>query len=263
MSAIARTGRRWAGLHRFFLDSSQISDGQVRLDRYAAYQVARVLRHRPGQQVVVLDNTSNQHLVELVKVHTSETTGRVLESAPSTGEPRVAVTLYQALLKSQKFEIALQKGVELGVSRFVPVTCERSIVAVRDHGRERTKLERWRRIILEAAEQSERGRLPGLSDPSPFRDACGSASGPAVILWEHESRTGLERGLRELRERHGGLNSLAVFVGPEGGYTESEVEYAETKDIIPVSLGPRVLRAETAGMAAVAAAMFHLGEWDS
>ncbi len=262
MNAVAGTGRRWAGLHRFFLDPSLISNGQVRLDRHASYQVAHVLRHRPGQQVVVLDNTGSQHLVELVNVNASETTGRVLESAPSTGEPRLDVTLYQALLKSQKFEFPLQKGVELGVSRFVPVACERSVAAIRDPGKSRTKLERWRRIILEAAEQSERGRLPRLSNPAPFRDACDSVSGPAVILWEHESRTGLERGLRDLRERHGGLNSLAVFVGPEGGFTESEVGYAETKDIIPVSLGPRVLRAETAGMAAVAAAMFHLGEWD-
>ena len=220
-----------------------------------------MLRHRPGQQVVALDDTGSQHLVELVHVHPSETTGRVLESAISTGEPRVKVALYQALLKSQKFELAIQKCVELGVSHFIPVSCERSVVAVRDSGKSRKKLERWRRIILEAAEQSERGRLPSLTSPCSFKDACDSASGPALILWEHESKSGLERGLRELRKRHGDLDSMSVFVGPEGGYTESEVEYAASRGVLPVSLGPRVLRAETAGMAAVAAIMFHLGEW--
>ena len=221
-----------------------------------------MLRHRPGQHVVVLDDTGRQHLVQLVRVHSSETTGHVLESADSTGEPRVRITLYQALLKSQKFELALQKCVELGVSQFVPVACERSVAAVRDPSKSRTKQERWRRIILEAAEQSERGRLPRLSTPRSFKQACDGESVPAIVLWEREFETGLERGLSELRQRHGTLGGLSVFVGPEGGYTESEVEYAADTGIVPVSLGPRVLRAETAGMAAVAAIMFHLGEWD-
>ncbi len=222
-----------------------------------------MLRLRPDKQVVVLDDTGSQHLVELVKVHSSETTGRVLESAASAGEPRVKITLYQALLKSQRFELAIQKCVELGVSGFVPVACERSVASVRNPGREHSKLERWRRIILEAAEQSERGRLPGLSTPRSFKDACGGASGPSIILWENERRTGLGRGLRELRQRHGDLDALSVFIGPEGGYTEAEVKYAAASGVLPVSLGPRVLRAETAGIAAVAAAMFQLGEWDS
>ena len=208
----------------------------------------------------MLDNSGWQYLVELTTVHSSETTGRVLDSTISNGEPRAQITLYQALLKAQKFELAIQKSVELGVSRIVPVSCDRSVVAVRGPDKEHAKVERWRRIIRESSEQSERGILPDLEPPCSFNNACNSVSGPALILWEHETERGLERGLHELRERHGDLDRLSLFVGPEGGYTQTEAAHAAASNILPVTLGPRVLRAETAGMAAIAAVMFHLDE---
>lgn len=260
MNGNKRVIRPWIGLHRFFLDPSRIADGEIGFDEAASHQIAKVLRLRSGQQVVVLDDTGWEYRVELATVHASEATGRVLESRVSNGEPDVQITLYPALLKSQKFELAIQKSVELGVSRFVPVSCERTVVSVREPGREQSKLERWRRIIREAAEQAERGLLPPLEPPHSFGDACDRVSGPAIILWEQETDASLKQVLLTLQDRYGDLACLSVFVGPEGGYTEAEYSHAAARGIVPVTLGPRVLRAETAAMAVVAAVMYHLGE---
>ena len=247
-------------MHRFFVDPTSIQGDLVRLDGPIARQIARVLRLRPGEGIQVLDDTGSVYRVELTAVGVRNTEGRVLDTSDAGGEPGLKITLYQALLKADSFELVLQKGTELGVSRFVPVSCERSVAVLRGQGRLGSKLERWRRILREAAEQSERGRLPVLQPPIDFKEACDTVSEPALILWEREKSRGLKTTLGELNASDGPVASLSVFVGPEGGFSEQEVEHAQGEGIRPVSLGSRILRAETAGIAAVTAIMYELGE---
>jgi 16S rRNA (uracil1498-N3)-methyltransferase len=238
--------------YRFFVPSDSFSGDAVRVaDAELARQLGRVLRLGPGDHVLLLDGSGDACEVELSEIGRDLVVGRVLSREP-VGEPAVELTLYVAMLRPERFEWVLQKGTELGASRFVPVQFARSLPADRADGR---KGERWRRIIREAAEQACRGRLPGLAAPLSFADACvaaGAAELP-LILWE-----GAAPPLRNLLRRPGPA-SVAILSGPEGGIAEEELTAAGQRGIMPVSLGPRILRAETAPIAAAAAICY---EWE-
>jgi 16S rRNA (uracil1498-N3)-methyltransferase len=243
-------------MHRFFVAPGSIEGENVTLTGEVAGRLERVLRMRPGDQIVVLDDSGWEYLVSLDRVTAREVHGRVTRRVLGKGEPQTRITLFQAVLKAGKFELVLQKGTELGVSAFVPFFCERSVP--RDSG---GRHERWQKIIKEAAEQSRRGRLPVLSTPVDFAGACAAADGPALIPWEEEGATGLKAALRALGKRaQGAPVEISVLTGPEGGFTQEEIELAREKGAVPVSLGSRILRAETAGIATVAAIMYEFGE---
>ncbi len=245
-------------MHRFFISPDFIDGDAITFPEDAARQIARVLRSRPGDQVIVLDDTGREHVVTLEAVSASQVTGRVMSKHESAGEPAVALTLYQGVLKADRFEFVLQKGTELGVSRFVPVICERSVS--REAERSNSRTSRWQRIIREAAEQSRRGKLPALEDAIAFREACDRIDSPAIIPWEQESAAGLKSVLRKWQSGGLKISSLGILIGPEGGFSEAEVRYAAERGIAPVTLGRRILRAETAGIAVAVAVMYELGE---
>ena len=243
-------------MHRFFVSPERIDGESVTLAGDLAYQLASVLRASPGDRITVLDDSGWEYLVTLDRVSPGDVRGRVTERSLSEAEPAVRITLYLALLKASKFELILQKGTELGVSEFVPVFCSRSLS--KDMGTERHQ--RRRRIISEAAEQSRRGRLPALKPTADFSDACDAANGLGIIPWEEEGENGLKAAL-ERRWQGGHADSeVSIFTGPEGGFTAQEVDYARARGIVPVSLGRRILRAETAPIATVAAVLYELGE---
>ena len=225
-----------------------------------SHQLARVLRASPGDRITVLDDSGWEYLVTLRRVSPRHASGEVTERVLSTGEPKVRITLYQAVLKAGSFELVLQKGTELGISVFVPVTSARSVPKVGESGLTTRRYERWNKIVREAAEQSHRGRLPTLAAPLKLSEACEAVEGPAVIPWEEERSTGLAAAMKGWREAGRQSAAFSVFVGPEGGFTAEEVALARAKGIVPVSLGSRTLRAETAAVAAVSAILYELGE---
>ena len=243
-------------MHRFFVPPEWISDGSVTLSGQVAHQVTRVLRSRPGDRIVVLDGSGWEHLVTLEDVGPKRVRGSVTETLPSEGEPRTRIALYQAMLKADRFELVLQKGTELGVASFVPVTCARSVPQRCGEARG----DRWRRIIAEAAEQSGRGKVPSLEEPVSFFDACDGVAGLGLMPWEQEHGTGLKAALAHWKGRGSDALSVSVFIGPEGGVTDEEAGYARDRGIVPVSLGRRILRAETAGIVAVSAILYELGD---
>lgn len=247
-------------MHRFFVSPDCIRADAVTLTGSAARQLAHVLRARPGDRIVVLDDSGWEHLVTLEAVSPDRVFGVVTERLMSRGEPTARITLYQGVLKADKFELVLQKGTELGVSTFVPVLCSRSVPGHGRGGWAANRYERWRRIVTEAAEQSHRGRIPALEKPLEFAAACDGVKGIAFIPWEREEGTGIKTALN--RQRANGLDGspVSVFIGPEGGFTQEEIEYAGARGIEPVSMGNRILRAETAGIAAVALILYELGE---
>ena len=247
-------------MHRFFISPDQMRGPLVRFDDAQAHQMRRVLRLRPGARVLALDGAGFQYEVALEEVSDSRTTGLIAARAPATGEPRVRLTLFQSLLQRDKFEWVLQKGTEIGVAAFVPVITRRSLVRDTDDVGE-AKLGRWRRIIKEAAEQSGRGVLPRLIGPLPFDAAAPEAwmNQRTLIAWEHEPQ-------RTVRDVLGGLRDVthvALFIGPEGGYEAAEVAEAAEYGAIPVTLGRRVLRTETAAVVAAALVLYELGEMGS
>jgi len=163
-----------------------------------------------------------------------------------------------------KFEYVLQKCTELGVVEFVPLITERCVIS--DLNTAETKLGRWRWIIQEAAEQSRRGRLPSLRPSMLFPQACDQArqrGGLALAPWEEEGQISLRQVLRTAPEGHEKSwppLTISLFIGPEGGFSAAEVELARRYGLLPVTLGPRVLRAETAGLVAAAAILYDQGD---
>lgn len=245
-------------MHRFFVNPHQIIGDTVRFRPEQAHQISRVLRMHMGDHLLVLDGTGPVFEVVLQQVETAAVTGQIVSRDPATGEPRTYLTLYQSLLKRDKFEWVLQKGTEIGVSRFVPVITRRSLV--RDAATvSPDKQERWQRIITEAAEQSGRGRLPVLAGPMQFEAAVADAiatSDRVLIAWEETNTGNLASALAGLSA----AASVALFIGPEGGYDAAEVALAQAQGVTAVTFGPRILRTETAALVGPALILQALGD---
>jgi 16S rRNA (uracil1498-N3)-methyltransferase len=238
---------------RFFTD--QISGETVRITGADAAHIAKVLRMRPGERLTVCDCRGSDLLCEITEVSPACVLLRIRESAPSGSEPSVRVTLYQALPKADKMELIVQKSVELGVHRIVPVLSARC-VSRPDEKALRAKAQRWARIAAEAAKQSGRGILPEVAEAMPFERAAGAfaeqTDGRGILFYERSGGRAAD-ALAELPAR------AAVFIGPEGGFEEAEVTLAAGRGIRIAGLGPRILRAETAPLCALAAIMFATG----
>jgi 16S rRNA (uracil1498-N3)-methyltransferase len=246
-------------LHRFFVPPEMLAQETVRLTGGLAHQIHNVLRMQPGQQVTLLDNSGWEYTVALTAVATKDVLGQVLGRSVKANEPRTKITLYQSVLKGSRFEWALQKGTELGVSEFVPVIASRCIL--QNLADAEAKLPRWQRVILEAAEQCGRAKFPSLLPAVMFAGACeraGDGKSLALMPWEEETAFTLKWVLRpQGAERP---FSVSLLVGPEGGFTPEEASRAGDYGIRTVTLGPRILRAETAGMVAAAAIFYEMGD---
>jgi 16S rRNA (uracil1498-N3)-methyltransferase len=219
---------------------------------------------RPGDRVLLLDNSGWEIEVELVSVDGMQIAARVLGRRLAAGEPRTKVSLYQAVPRSKRFEVVLQKGTELGIVEFVPVITERCIIS--DLKAVEKKRDRWETIVQEAAEQSRRGLKPTLARSILFPRACERARGRgglSLMLWEEEEHRSLRAILQNAppgRERAWPPFTINLFIGPEGGFTVDEAVLAQRYGLVPISLGPRILRTETAGIVGAAAILYELGD---
>ncbi|MDM8518788.1 16S rRNA (uracil(1498)-N(3))-methyltransferase [Anaerolineales bacterium HSG6] len=239
--------------HHFFIPPNWIAPPEVTLFDNVARQIKTVLRMQEGEQITVLDGSGRSWQVELTQVSQNSVHGRILSMQTLPSESTIAVTLYQGTLKGQKFEWVLQKGTELGVSRFVPLISERSVVT--DITKLVKKNSRWQRIIQEAAEQSKRARLPVLAPPQPFTEAI-AARDPVTLTifpWEESRDVSLKQLLGTVNYKP---TRISVFIGPEGGFSQIEAEQATQHGLNLVTLGSRILRAETAAIATCAAIFY-------
>lgn len=248
-------------MHRFFMHEELIEPGQLLDLSQFAHQLQSVLRLRAGDRILVLDGSGFEFITELRRVERGKATGMVLSKAPNRTEPTVRVTLFQSSLKADKFEWVLQKGTELGVTRFVPVVSQRSIV--RPVQALLKKYDRWRSIIREAAEQSRRGRLPELAQPLSWTEAVSAGTGLKLMPWENAKAASNFPGLGDVVHDHLRSDpsaSISLLIGPEGGISVEEAVQAEEAGWQAVSLGPRILRAETAALASVTIALERAGQ---
>lgn len=243
--------------NRFFIPASDLAGDQVRLGPEQSHQVCHVLRLKAGDSVVVLDNSGVEYDVTLTAVSRAEAVGLITGQRPAAGEPAAELVLFQSLLAREKFEWVLQKGTEVGVAQFVPVLTDRSLLRAKVV--EDSKMDRWRRIVMEAAEQAHRGRVPKISQIVSFGEAVDQLVGFDRRLIAAPFRETVS--LREALEGTGGKPvSVALMIGPEGGFTQEEMTLAREKGVAPIRLGPRVLRTETAAIVAAALILYELGE---
>lgn len=253
---------------RFYVPPGTIRSGEIELGADIAKRINRVLRLNPGDTVILFDGLGQEYLVRILRVGLGKVSATLVEEVTSRPEPVIAVHLYQGLVRLPRFEWALEKGTELGVTSFVPVVSERSVV--RPHEQTPARLERWRRIVAEAAEQSGRVRVPEVHPPQPLPLALVDAPGFKIIPWEEADQVSLRDilhsagGAMLLQSSGGGSGrdrpTVSLFIGPEGGYSRREVELARRHGAVIVSLGRRILRAETAGIFSVAAVLYELGD---
>jgi 16S rRNA (uracil1498-N3)-methyltransferase len=228
---------------RFFVD--QVRNGQAEVSGDDARHLTTVLRVETGQRYEISDN-SNVYLAEIETAHKGRVVFRTLEKLAAPA-PCVRITVCAALIKFDRFEWMIEKATELGIAEIVPVEATRS-----EHGLERAALkrvQRWRRIALEASQQSRRAHLPKIANPLEWREALAIQATHRYALDEQASAKPFSQALPVTREAS---DSVAVLIGPEGGWTDEERTAFAGAGWTPVSLGPLILRAETAAIASLA-----------
>ena len=253
------TREDWPARHRFFVETPLCVGNACPLDMLAR-QLTAVLRLAPGEAITLFNGDGNEYLATLTTLTSRHAAGDIVAVRATAADPCLHLTLYPCTLKQDKFDWVLQKGTELGVSCFVPVVSERSVV--RPAAALTSKRARWRAILREATEQCGRTRLPEL-DAAVELDAVTLPPGAhGFIAWEEaDSAPALGDAVAAvLRSASGDGSPLALLVGPEGGLTSDEVQVCIAQGWQVVTLGRRILRAETAAIAGVAVIMEHSGE---
>ncbi len=243
-------------MHRFFVNPSDISSCGVEITGDDVAHISKVLRLRCGDKISVCDQNGFDYVCTVSEVGKERVFARVDEKLPSISESRVSVTLYQGLPKGDKMELIIQKCTELGVKKFVPVVMQRSVSRPKDASK---KTARYRKIALEAAKQSKRSAVPDVCDATDFESVLdGIKDGDAlnILPYENEKSTTLKEVLRKNCD----AKNINLIIGPEGGFSDEEIADALAQNIQTVTLGPRILRCETAPIAAVAAIMYELGD---
>jgi 16S rRNA (uracil1498-N3)-methyltransferase len=244
-------------MRRFTVAPEGIDGRRVVFDAAESHHLARVVRLRPGDTVIATDGAGHDYTVRLETVG-EHATGTLLGVAGGDTESPLAITLVQGIPKGEQMERIVRAATELGAVRVLPAICERTIVRL-DAGRWRDRARRWQRVAKEAAKLSGRARVPVIEPVRPLIDWLDEGGGPgplAVCLWEGAAAP-LERALSGVGDRP---HTARVLVGPEGGLARAEVDAASARGWTPAALGPRVVRAETAGATILAILQCRFGD---
>lgn len=248
-------------MRRFFTEPQNIKDGIAEIFEDAKH-IEKVLRMSCGDEVVVFDGTGFEYLARLASIEKGVCRAEILEKNLSLSEPKTQITLYQGLPKSGKMELIVQKAVELGVARIVPVAMDRCVVKINSKSAGEEKAARWNKVSVEAAKQCGRGKVPVVEAPVDFKTAIAQLSGMqlSIMPYEmlgHDGQMGLKKLLAENRD----AVNIGILVGSEGGFSEEEAAFAAANGINAVGLGKRILRTETVASAMIPVIMFDRDEF--
>jgi 16S rRNA (uracil1498-N3)-methyltransferase len=247
-------------MQRYFLRPEQFQGQIVTIEGDDAHHLQRVMRAEIGDEVICSNGTDREALVRITALDKSSVTGEAVEELPMTAEPAVKVWIAQSLPKGDKMEIVIQKGTEIGAARFLPFLSERTVVQY-DAKKEAKRTERWQKIAKEAAEQAHRNRVPEIEAVLSWKQLLKQAEqvDAAWICYEKEDGKQLRTAIQEALAGEKKKNFLFA-VGPEGGFTEQEIQQAEAAGFVTVSLGKRILRTETAAMVGLTCLLYETGE---
>lgn len=244
-------------MYHFFVKPEQIGAREIRIEGGDVNHIRNVLRMEPGEQITVSSGEDKkEYRCEIDRIEEASITVKIMWVEESGAELPARLYLFQGLPKGDKMELIIQKAVELGACQIIPMATKRTVVKL-DKKKEESRLKRWNAISESAAKQSRRMIVPEVKPVMSFAEAVRYASSFDVKLIPYE----LARGMDETKRLFSGIRpgqSVAVFIGPEGGFDEKEIALAEEAGLRPVTLGRRILRTETAGMAVLAALMFQL-----
>jgi 16S rRNA (uracil1498-N3)-methyltransferase len=244
-------------MYHFFVTPEQIGPKDILIQGNDVNHIRNVLRMEAGEQITVSsgDNT-REYRCEITKIEEDCITANIMWVEDSESELPSKICLFQGLPKGDKMELIIQKAVELGAAQIVPVATKRAVVKL-DKKKEASKLKRWNAISESAAKQSKRMIVPEVSEVMTFSEALSYASSFDVKLIPYELAEGMEETKRIFSEIQPG-QSVAIFIGPEGGFDEKEIAAATEAGLCPITLGRRILRTETAGMTVLSVLMFQL-----
>lgn len=243
-------------MQQFFAEPSWIRENKIFMQGSDVNHIRNVLRMKPGEDVRVNDGRGKTYLCCISSYEEQTAVLDILKELDSDTELPSRIILFQGLPKGDKMEWIVQKAVELGVYAIVPFAAKRSVVKL-DEKKAAKKQARWQLIAKGAAEQSGRGIIPEVSAVQTFTEALRMAGELDVVLIPYELEEGMKETVRILEEIAPG-QSVGIFIGPEGGFEEEEVERAKAEGAHAVTLGKRILRTETAGLTALSILMYHL-----
>ena len=251
-------------MYHFFTETELFTESEVTIVGSDVNHIKNVLRMKPGEKVLVSDGKGINYFCELTEIGSDAVKAVILPDEVEDTELPVEVVLYQGLPKGDKMELIIQKCVELGVSRIVPVDMARCVMKL-DAKKEGNKIKRWYGVSESAAKQSKRMIVPEISGVMKYKAAIEEAKNADLAIVPYEAAETLDGagGMKLTRELIGGLKpgqKCAIFIGPEGGFADAEIEHALANGVRPVTLGKRILRTETAGMFVLSAIGFALEE---
>ena len=246
-------------MRRFFTEPENIHDNYAVILEDAAH-ITRVLRMKPGDLVLLFDGTGYEYAAILEEISPGRCTAVIESRVKSLQEPQIKVTLFQGIPKAGKMETIVQKAVELGVYKIVPVTMERCVSKLDMDKSGTQKLQRWQKISAEAAKQCGRGILPTVEPPLSFSQSLERLKSLELAIMPYEvlGHQG-DQGLKALLQQST-VNEIGVLIGPEGGFSDNEAVLAREAGIHQIGLGRRILRTETAGSTLLSIIMYEKNE---
>lgn len=245
-------------MHKFFVLENNIKDNIAIITGDDVKHIYKVLRLKTGDKININNCIGKEFLAEIKSIDKATVTCNIIENININNESNIKIHLYQGLPKAAKLELIIQKATELGVMSVTPVITER--VIVKNELSESKKIERWNKIALEACKQSKRTIVPEVKNIIKFNDFLKEVENfdLVVIPYENEKNQGIKNMIANLGEKK--INTIAIMVGPEGGFEEEEIEKLKEIGAYIVTLGPRILRTETAGFVCSSLLMYELGD---
>jgi len=231
---------------RVFVGFDKIMNNTALIEGSDVNYLKNVLRLKEGDKVSIMDSKSKEYSSKITSMKKDRITVKFVAEKYPKSESKVKLTIAQGIPKNPKMDLIVQKATELGVLRIIPVKTERSIVKI-EGGKEERKINRWQKIAKEASEQSGRLIIPLVEQSRSLKEVLRSCNDfdKCIILWEMEKENTIKKFLQENK----GIKDLLVLIGPEGGFSHDEVELAKNRGFIPVTIGSRILRTETASIA--------------
>lgn len=244
-------------MYRFYILPEQVAGKEIRITGGDVNHIKNVLRLEPGDWVVACDGNGSDYVSRIGTLQPDEVILTVEKIQETGTELPVRITLFQGMPKKDKLELVIQKAVELGVAEIVPVMTKRCVVKLTEEKKINKRMERWQAIAESAAKQCDRGMIPTVHEPVSYQEALSLAELLEYNVIPYELQEGIQES-REIVKTACTKKSLGIFIGPEGGFEPEEVDMALGKGIKPMTLGKRILRTETAGLALLSILMFQM-----
>lgn len=243
-------------MHRFFVSPNQINENTIIIKGDDVKHIGAVLRMKKSEKLIVCDGQNTDYDCIIKDITKKAVELEIAEKKRNTVEPTLKIRLYQSIPKIDKMDFIIQKCVELGVDEIMPIITDYTIIKV-DNQKIDKKLERWNKISETAAKQCMRGKIPKVLNPINFSEAVehSKSSDIALIPYEYEKLHSLKFFIKDFT----GIN-ISIFIGPEGGFSQNEIDLAKQNNIKPITLGNRILRTETAGLVTIANILYELGD---